>query len=108
AIPALGQGTPQQSPTRGGDDNTVSLDTTEVAVDVVVKDKDGRIVTGLKPEDFTVSEDEVNQEVTSLRFASGPNVALSDSPIGVSCIALVFDRLSPESRIRAREAAEKL
>jgi VWFA-related protein len=89
-------------------EDSVDLGTTEVVVDVVVKDKDGRVVTGLTPGDFVVSEDDVEQELTSARFASGPGVALSDSPIGVSCIALVFDRLSPESRIRAREAALKL
>jgi VWFA-related protein len=45
---------------------------TAVVVDVVVRDKGGRFVTGLTPADFTVAEDGVTQRITSLRLVGTP------------------------------------
>ncbi len=103
----------------------------EVLFDVVVRDKKGRVVRDLTATDFEVYEDGVKQELGSFRFVSsaGPgnetspeksptaaittpeNPSVTPKPVEssdtskVSAVALVFDRLSPESRARARDAA---
>ncbi|HKE59711.1 MAG TPA: VWA domain-containing protein [Pyrinomonadaceae bacterium] len=100
----------------------------EVPFDVVVRDKKGKLIKDLTQADFEVYEDGVRQEINSFRFVSSAaaagdvnkpapttgNPAAPSEPkkpddrteaAGVSAVALVFDRLSPESRIRARDAA---
>ena len=98
----------------------------EVPFDVVVRDKKGRPVKDLAASDFEVYEDGVKQEISSFRFVSsssvGNNATANDKPIkggdrsvatnttdrsepAVSVLALVFDRLTPEARVRARDAA---
>ena len=100
----------------------------EVPLDVVVRDKKGKVIRDLTVADFEVYEDGVKQELSSFRFVSS-TAAENDTPAtnptnpasvtvtretkttspptaaGVSAVALVFDRLSPESRLRARDAA---
>lgn len=103
----------------------------EVPLDVVVRDKKGKLIRDLTASDFEVYEDGVKQEIASFRFASSSgaepaNTATAPNPsatsasttttqpttptdrteaAGVSAVALVFDRLTPESRLRARDAA---
>jgi VWFA-related protein len=102
----------------------------EVPLDVVVRNKKGKLIKDLTSSDFEVYEDGVKQEITSFRFASSTGAATNtraastpsaSSPsttvtkpttpterteaAGVSAVALVFDRLTPESRLRARDAA---
>ena len=112
----------QQSP----DKVVISKD--EVPFDVVVRDKKGKMIRDLTAADFEVYEDGTKQEINSFRFVSSagaeavapptkpadanqPDVSTVKSSTdrteatGVSAIALVFDRLSPESRLRARDAA---
>jgi VWFA-related protein len=114
-------------------DDGLSIGANEIVVDVVVRDEKGRIVKDLTSADFELIEDGVPQDVTSFRFAtgSGEGAASSDpasgtttpavraprstapgavnaseeSPADIAAIALVFDRLSPEARVRARDAA---
>lgn len=111
------------------DDETVVVGTTEVLMDAVVKDKKGALVRDLRPSDFEIYEDGVKQEIRSFRLvarerrveerekaaavgeaapAAQPTparrpTAAAARPLGA--VALVFDRLSPEARIRARDAA---
>jgi VWFA-related protein len=119
----------------GQDDETIVVGTTEVLMDAVVKDKKGAVVRDLQASDFEVFEDGVKQEIRSFRLvtrdrraeeqeqeqaaagSSGgnsttpaqptvtrrPTPPASARPLGA--VALVFDRLSPEARIRARDAA---
>ena len=111
-----------------------TVEVVEVLLDVVVKDKHGRAVTDLSASDFEVFEDGVKQPVQSFRLitrnseggsglagsavpdtASAPANATPSSPAkpvlasnpdaGVSVVALVFDRLSPDARKRAHDAA---
>ena len=121
-ISALGQ-TPS---TQQGDEKIVT-GTTEVVFDAVVKDKKGRPVKDLRSEDFQITEDGVPQEVKSFRLVAGdtPEPAAKDNTgktatggpkatarvleafnAGrIGTVALVFDRLSADSRTRARDAA---
>jgi VWFA-related protein len=100
----------------------IAVRATTVAVDVVVRDKNGRPVTDLAPADFEVYEDGVRQEITSFwivapdrtsettatpaRPAAQAGVPAAAAPLaGPAVVALVFDRLSPESRALAQKAA---
>src|SRR5882672_611158 len=45
------------------DDDVIKVTSNLVSLDVIVKDKKGKAVTDLKPEDFTVSENGVPQKI---------------------------------------------
>lgn len=104
--------------------------TTGVVVDVTVVDGKGNPVLDLTPEDFELSEDGTRQRIVSARLVNGgavralnasatvggqsggqPTSTESTSPAGTSLpttpsvTAILFDRLSPESRDLARRAA---
>ena len=110
----------------GGDAATV----TAVVVDLVVRDRKGQPVTDLTAADFEVLEDGVAQEVGSFQppvAQRGPSPARPvpagsaaeapaavASPVGqggarhdASVIALVFDRLEPDSRRFTKLAADR-
>jgi len=50
----------------------------EVLLDVVVRDAHGKLVTNLKPQDITVFEDGVRQDVRSFRLVAGSEVRAED------------------------------
>jgi VWFA-related protein len=104
--------------------------TAAVVVDVVVRDKKGKLVRDLTAADFTVLEDGAPQAVESLRVVdtapaaeeavAGPVSSAPAQPAGTgaaappakaertgapSVIAFVFDRLSPNARKTAEKAA---
>ncbi|MDQ3711492.1 MAG: VWA domain-containing protein [Acidobacteriota bacterium] len=112
------------------DDDVVKISTTLIQVDVTVTDKNGKIITGLKPEDFKISENGESQEITNFSFVSASsdsaqtplkakegeklsNVPLPSVPIKSDqvrrTIALVVDDLglSFESVYRVRRALRK-
>jgi len=113
---------------RRQDEPKIRIGTAEVALDVVVRDKKGRLVRDLTAADFEIYEDGARQNIESFRLApreAGVSVKTSASE-GVKTsgaarsaetpprettatnpglIALVFDRLSPEARALARKAA---
>jgi VWFA-related protein len=99
----------------------------------VVRDKKGRPVRDLQASDFEVFEDGIKQDLNSFRLVASkseggssignsrgedrekasdlgvlsPNKSHSgaEAGSGTTAVALVFDRLSPDARTRAREAA---
>jgi VWFA-related protein len=94
---------------------------TAVVVDVVVRDKSGRFVTGLTPADFVVAEDGVPQRITSLQLIGTPSAEGaataapgappapppdSTAPEQPRFTALVFDRLESESINIAKAGAD--
>ena len=111
------QPAPQQTP-----DDVIRVRTKEVKLDIVVKDKKGRLVKDLSPNDFEITEDGVPQKIQSFRFvnregadgsgetdsnaknteAAAPGGGTKRAAPGVT--ALVFDRLSLEARSLARKA----
>jgi VWFA-related protein len=100
------------------------IGTSEVMVDVVVRDKKGRPVNGLAQSNFQILEDNVAQEIASFREvrreppssaeemarrSTGGSAAVPtrrDPYAGISVVALVFDRLNPGARALAQKAAE--
>jgi VWFA-related protein len=125
-------GAQAQLPVEQQQPETVVINTGEVALDVVVRNKRGRLAKDLSLSDFEVYEDGVKQVINSYRFVS-PTTAETDSTSqqngqkgqqnqpnvsalsrntpdnskvsGVTAIALVFDRLTPDGRARATQAA---
>jgi len=114
----VGQDPAQQKP-----DDVVRVRTNEVRLDIVVKDKKGRLVKDLTAADFEVAEDGVGQQIQSFRFINREGAAggngnpaagnesrpeqpqpASTTRTGPGVTALVFDRLSPEARSLARKA----
>jgi VWFA-related protein len=116
-----------QTPANQQNDEKVVVNKDEVLFDVVVRDKKGKPIRDLAATDFEVYEDGVKQNIDSFRFVSsiagedatatnpakntaetpsGPKPTTGIEPAaGVSAVAIVFDRLTAESRPRAREAA---
>ncbi|HEY3138370.1 MAG TPA: hypothetical protein VGL29_20270, partial [Blastocatellia bacterium] len=64
-LPAFGQKSTAAEPQ---DEQRVRLGTTEVALDVVVRDKKARPVRDLKESDFEIYEDGVRQRIESFRL----------------------------------------
>src|SRR5258705_2121747 len=115
----------QTPPGQQQPDEKIVFGTNEVVLDAVVRDKKGRPVKDLKASDFQVSEEGVLQDIKSFRLVSGE--AASSAPATTAsnesaedptrrvmeeftsghlgAVALVFDRLSTESRKRAHDAA---
>lgn len=60
----------QQDANNPYEDEVVRITTNLVQVDAVVTDKDGRLVTDLKPEDFEISEDGKPQQITNFSYIS--------------------------------------
>ena len=88
-----------------------ALGTERVQVDLVVRDKKGAILRGLRAEDFEVYEDGVRQEVESLDLLERTLPALgaplpSEAALKITptFVALAFDRLSPGARVFAEQA----
>jgi VWFA-related protein len=102
ALPAW----PQQQP-------AVKAGVEEVLLDLVVRDKKGKPVVDLKPDDITVSDNGVKQTLTSFRLvrgsealsATGASVPL-DPLRQVRLVTLTFEQLAaPDQRKLARAAA---
>ncbi len=106
------------------DEPKIRIGTSEVVLDVVVRDKKGRPVKDLAASDFEVQEDNVRQQIESFRLvAREPKAAKAETGVvkpdappekpvvarddlaGAGVTALVFDRLSPVARGLARRAA---
>lgn len=107
----------------------IVVGTNEVQLDVVAKDKKGRIIRDLKPGDIEIYEDGVKQQVDTFRLMtrnspaanveetkpgnkaadasvkSEPAKVSRDVETSISAVAIVFDRLSPDARKRAHDAA---
>ncbi|MFL6208519.1 MAG: VWA domain-containing protein [Pyrinomonadaceae bacterium] len=119
-----------QTPPAEQQDEVVRVNANEIKLDAVVRDKKGHVVTDLKPSDFEVYEDGVRQQVTSFRLirreppatVASAEPSKSAAPAGtpaaarpappraggiehVGAVAFVFDRLAPDARARARQAA---
>jgi VWFA-related protein len=115
----------------GAQQPPVKTTTTGVVVDVTVVDGKGKAILDLTPDEFELTEDGARQRIVSATLVQGgvgrpltasravdaqpggqPAVPESTPPAGTpqaattpSVTAILFDRLSPESRALARRAA---
>ena len=61
--------------------DVVKISTTLIQIDVTVTDKNGKIVTNLKPEDFEVFENDEKQTITNFSFvSSAPELQAVQTP----------------------------
>src|SRR5437773_6216797 len=60
---AAAQSQEKKEPKKSDEDDVIKVTSNLVNLDVIVKDKKGRAITDLKPEDFTVYENGVLQKI---------------------------------------------
>jgi len=113
------------SPAAAENGPTIRTTVNEVALDLVVRDKKGRLVKNLKPGDVEIYEDGVRQEIRSLRLVSGEAAGPRDQPAAesepeaegaarppamplrsVDLLCIVFHNLDSGTRKWAVEAAQ--
>jgi VWFA-related protein len=82
APPAAQQAAPQRSRALVATQGTTTFSTTRqlVVEDVIVKDKNGNPIQGLKPNDFVVTEDGKPQNIEVFQYESLETAALEQSP----------------------------
>lgn len=108
---------------------TIKASVNEVLLDLVVRDKHGKLVKNLKPSDVEIYEDGVLQPVRSFRLVAGPEAAPPQEPPAVAAktepasihrtgsaagplhtlhlICIVFQNLDPNTRKYAVEAVQE-
>ena len=92
---------------------TVKTTVDEVLLDLIVRDKKGKPVTDLKPEDITVLDNNVKQNLTSFRLISGSDALTSagtktaiDPLRQIRVVTLAFEAMTEaDQRKLARTAA---
>jgi VWFA-related protein len=116
-----GQAAAQNAPTAESGP-AIRVTTTEVLLDLVVRDKRGRQVKNLKPDDVEIYEDGVRQKILSFRPVASHEVQHREVGIetkkgqgtvaprslhAVNVVCIVFHNLDPVSRTRAIEAVQE-
>ena len=103
---------------------TIRVTTTEVALDLAVRDKKGRQVKNLKPGDVEIYEDGVRQQILSFRMAPGHEVQRREAesqakpeqtattgaslPLReVNTVCIVFHNIDPVTRPHAIEIVKE-
>lgn len=71
--------TPTVSPIPTEESDIVKITTSLIQIDVTVTDRNGKIITDLKPEDFEVYENKQKQEITNFSFISAVPVAPAEA-----------------------------
>jgi VWFA-related protein len=106
--------TPAAQPGGGGQKPTFATGTAAVLLDVIIRDKKGRPVLDIKPEELEVYEEGVKQTVDSFKRVEGeaPTVqaapaagAPPDSSRQLNLVTFVFDQLGETGRRLAQKAA---
>ncbi|HYR74552.1 MAG TPA: VWA domain-containing protein [Pyrinomonadaceae bacterium] len=69
----------KQPPQKPDEEDVVRITTNLVQVDAVVTDKNGRVVTDLKPEEIQISEDGKPQKITNLSYVVTETPAATNS-----------------------------
>jgi VWFA-related protein len=96
---------------------TFGVGTAQVVLDVVVRDKKGRPVLDIKPEELEVYEEGTRQQIEGFELVEGgeveggaapppPGPAQPDLARRINLVTLVFDRLDVDGRRMAKRAAE--
>jgi VWFA-related protein len=116
----------QNPPPAPAPTTTLRSTSQEVLLDVVVRDKKGRLVKDVTAKDFEVTDDGVPQKIRSFRLVTPAETASAGSASGslagapaanpntmdplrqVRIITLVFDRLGTDARTNARNAVNDL
>src|SRR5678816_3816598 len=96
--PPAAEGEPQQSP-RSNDDEVVRITTNLVQVDAVVTDKNGKLITDLRPDEVQIFEDGHQQKITNFSIVN-PEASsaplLPSAPLDENAPPLPPTKLHPE------------
>jgi VWFA-related protein len=103
---------PQQQPAQPPS-TTIKTNVDEVLLDLVVRDKKGKPITDLKPNEFTITDNGAKQTILSFRQVRGTEAVSetgASTPLDplrqIRLVTLAFDPLSaPDQRKLARSAA---
>ncbi|MBZ5582137.1 MAG: VWA domain-containing protein [Acidobacteriia bacterium] len=101
-----------QPPPSGQAPPAIKTNAEEVLVDLVVRDKKGKPIYDLKPDEIAVTDDGVRQRVTSFRLVQGKEAIANDGarkPLDplrqIHLVTLAFEGMGVEQRQIARSAA---
>ena len=98
-------------------DSSVKIGSKEVLLDVIARDKKGRNIRDLKPEEIEIYEDGIKQTIASIKLieadpqTENANVKTAQPSLPVdpsrpiNLVTMVFDNLDNSSRKLSREAA---
>ncbi len=92
--PPPAQGGAQGNPQRPGQAPGISVVTTNVRVPVTVKDANGQLVNNLRPQDFRILEDGVEQKIVDVR----------EEPVPISAVVLVDDSLKGKTQQQVQDS----
>jgi VWFA-related protein len=79
-------------------DVVIRTNAREVLLDVVVRDAHGKLVTNLKPEEITVFENGLRQDVRAFRLVAGSEVRLEDERQAAEAQATTVTAPAPAAR----------
>ena len=122
AFSLAGQQQSQQNTSSQATSPTVRSTTQEVVLDMVFRDKKGRTIHDIRPEEIHVLEDGVEQKVTSFHLVEGKSAELSGAPKTpadsgslsldpmreVRLVTLVFEGLDQEGKRFFRQALKDI
>jgi VWFA-related protein len=92
----------------------ITTGTTEVLFDLIVRDKKGKPLTDLAPEEIKIFDDGVERKIRSMRLVSGAEAIERGAKIPldmmrqIRLVTLAFQGMSDSGRRIAREAAQNL
>jgi len=122
AFSLVAQQPPQKNASNQGAPPTVRSTANEVVLDMVFRDKKGRTIHDIRPEEIHVLEDGVEQKVTSFHLVEGKPAELSGAPKTpadsgspsldpmreVRLVTLVFEGLDQEGKRFFRQALKDI
>jgi len=121
ALSLAAQGQPQQGTSGQASAPAIRATTPEVVLDMVFRDKKGKTIRDIKPEEIHVSEDGVDESLTSFKLIEGtpqpqPNAATVsgnqppalDPMREIRLVTLVFENLDQEGKRFFRQALKDI
>ena len=110
---------PQQTSTNQANAPSLRVNAQEVTLDMVFRDKKGKTIHDIRPEEVHVFEDGVEQHLASFRHVEGQNAPAPapENPSGsipvdpmreLRLVTLVFENLDPDGKRFFRQALEDI
>ena len=105
---------PPAAPAPDSQTPTFKTGTEEVILDIVIRDKKGKAILDVTPEELSVEDNGVKQKITSLRLVQGREAIEKGSKVPLDAlkqlrlVTLVFEQMDEQGRRLAKEAALNL
>src|SRR6478735_7408482 len=108
SIPSWSQSQQNTSGQAGDSNTTIHATAQEVNLDIVFRDKKGRTIRDIRPGEVHISEDGVEQKLTSFQLVEGNAPKLAEAPKSrsltpdpmreIRLVTLVFEGLDQEGK----------